>query len=112
MSLQNLYDMLMLMTLIEVFVMTEEARVRINENGRVVIAATFRKALAINPGDEVTKLVMHSWRPDEAWRAATGLISEVMPFEEEHARIAGNLTITHPPTGPFLGRSRNAWRWR
>ncbi len=31
----------------------EEARVRMNENGRVVIPASFRKALGINPGDEV-----------------------------------------------------------
>jgi len=33
--------------------MTVETRLRINENGRVVIPATFRKALGINPGDEV-----------------------------------------------------------
>jgi AbrB family looped-hinge helix DNA binding protein len=31
----------------------EEARFRMNENGRVVIPASFRKALGINPGDEV-----------------------------------------------------------
>ena len=31
----------------------EEARARINENGRVVIPATFRKALGIDTGDEV-----------------------------------------------------------
>ena len=30
-----------------------EARLRVNENGRVVIPASFRKALGINPGDEV-----------------------------------------------------------
>lgn len=30
-----------------------EARARINENGRVVIPAAFRKALGINPGDEL-----------------------------------------------------------
>lgn len=30
-----------------------EARLRINENGRVVIPASFRKALGISPGDEV-----------------------------------------------------------
>lgn len=33
--------------------MNSEARLRINENGRVVIPASFRKALGINPGDEI-----------------------------------------------------------
>lgn len=33
--------------------MSAEARLRINENGRVVIPAPFRKALGIKPGDEV-----------------------------------------------------------
>jgi AbrB family looped-hinge helix DNA binding protein len=33
--------------------MTPETRVRINENGRVVIPAAFREALGIKPGDQV-----------------------------------------------------------
>ncbi len=33
--------------------METEARLRVNENGRVVIPAPFRKALGINAGDEV-----------------------------------------------------------
>jgi AbrB family looped-hinge helix DNA binding protein len=33
--------------------MAIETRMRVNENGRVVIPASFRKALGINIGDEV-----------------------------------------------------------
>jgi len=33
--------------------MTEETRVRVSHNGRVVIPASFRKALGIKVGDEV-----------------------------------------------------------
>jgi len=33
--------------------MDAETRLRINENGRVVIPAPFRKALGISPGDEL-----------------------------------------------------------
>jgi antitoxin PrlF len=33
--------------------MEQETRMRVNENGRIVIPASFRKALGINVGDEV-----------------------------------------------------------
>jgi len=33
--------------------MNSETRLRVNENGRVVIPASFRKALGINAGDEI-----------------------------------------------------------
>jgi AbrB family looped-hinge helix DNA binding protein len=33
--------------------MSSETRLRVNENGRVVIPASFRKALGINIGDEI-----------------------------------------------------------
>jgi len=33
--------------------MDAETRLRINENGRIVIPAAFRKAMGINPGEEV-----------------------------------------------------------
>jgi AbrB family looped-hinge helix DNA binding protein len=34
-------------------VLARPARTRLNENGRLVIPASFRKALGINSGDEV-----------------------------------------------------------
>ncbi len=33
--------------------MTTETRLRVNQNGRVVIPASFRKALGINAGDQL-----------------------------------------------------------
>jgi AbrB family looped-hinge helix DNA binding protein len=33
--------------------MNTETRLRVNENGRIVIPAEFRKALGINAGDEI-----------------------------------------------------------
>lgn len=33
--------------------MDKEVRLKVNENGRVVIPAAYRKQLGINPGDEV-----------------------------------------------------------
>jgi AbrB family looped-hinge helix DNA binding protein len=45
--------------------MDTETRMRVNENGRVVIPASFRKALGINIGDEVVL------RIDDELRIAT-----------------------------------------
>jgi antitoxin PrlF len=33
--------------------MAQETRLKVNENGRIVIPASFRRALGIDPGDEV-----------------------------------------------------------
>ena len=37
--------------------METKIRLRVNENGRIVIPASFRKALGINVGDEVVLLI-------------------------------------------------------
>ncbi len=37
--------------------MAQEARTRVNENGRIIIPAQFRKALGIEIGDEVVLIV-------------------------------------------------------
>jgi AbrB family looped-hinge helix DNA binding protein len=42
-----------MMSLMDGSVMDLETRLKITENGRVVIPAAFRKALGINPGDEI-----------------------------------------------------------
>lgn len=39
--------------------METETRLRVNESGRVVIPASFRKALGINAGDEVVLRIEH-----------------------------------------------------
>jgi AbrB family looped-hinge helix DNA binding protein len=41
------------MTNIDNATMRTETRLRVNENGRMVIPASFRKALGINVGDEI-----------------------------------------------------------
>jgi AbrB family looped-hinge helix DNA binding protein len=41
------------MTVNTVNTVNTETRLRVNENGRVVIPASFRKALGINVGDEI-----------------------------------------------------------
>ena len=38
---------------VEAVTVDTETRMRVNENGRVVIPASFRKALGINVGDEI-----------------------------------------------------------
>jgi AbrB family looped-hinge helix DNA binding protein len=49
----------------------DETRMRVNENGRIVIPANFRKALGIEPGDEVVLSI-----EDDELRISTVEISE------------------------------------
>jgi len=49
--------------------MSNEARLRLNENGRVVIPAAFRKALGIDVGDElIARMEDHELRITTAKR--------------------------------------------
>ena|SRR2546423_1030011 len=52
MSFQWISDIL-LINVIEWSMAQQEARLRINQNGRVVIPASFRKALGVKAGDEL-----------------------------------------------------------
>jgi AbrB family looped-hinge helix DNA binding protein len=82
-------------------VMVEEARTRVNENGRVVIPASFRKALGIEVGDEVLlrieddelRITTQQRRIQRAQRRArkylkrgTSLVSELLAERREAAR--------------------------
>ena len=47
----------------------------------------------VNLAEVQTKLVSRGWTPAEAWEDATSPIREAIPFNEEHAKIAGSLVI-------------------
>jgi AbrB family looped-hinge helix DNA binding protein len=78
-----------------------ETRQRVNENGRVVIPASFRKALGINIGDEVVlrmeddelRITTLKRRVERAQRLvrkhakrATSLVNELIAERREAAR--------------------------
>ena len=46
---------------------------------------------AVNIAEVQSKLVSRGWPSSEAWEDATSPVREVLPFAEEHARIAGDL---------------------
>lgn len=79
----------------------EEARTRVNENGRVVIPATFRKALGIEVGDEIVlrieddelRVTTQQRRIQRAQRRArqylkpgTSLVNELLADRRQAAR--------------------------
>ncbi len=81
--------------------MDEETRVRVNENGRVVIPAAFRKALGIETGDEVVlriqddelRITTQQLRIQRARRRArqyvksgTSLVDELLADRREAAK--------------------------
>ena len=49
------------------------------------------------------KLVSRGWPSDEAWEDTTSPIREVVPFNEEHAKIAGSLVALTRDLGLSLG---------
>jgi AbrB family looped-hinge helix DNA binding protein len=81
--------------------MTEETRTRVNENGRVVIPSSFRKALGIEVGDEVVlrieddelRITTQQRRIQRAQRRArqyvkpgTSLVDELLAERREAAK--------------------------
>jgi AbrB family looped-hinge helix DNA binding protein len=81
--------------------MTEETRVRVSQNGRVVIPASFRRALGIEIGDEVLlrmgddelRITTQQRRIERAQRRArsylkrgTSLVNELLAERREAAK--------------------------
>jgi len=81
--------------------MAEEIRTRVNENGRVVIPSSFRKALGIEVGDEVVlrieddelRITTQQRRIQRAQRRArkylkkgSSLVNELLAERRESAR--------------------------
>jgi ribonuclease VapC len=60
-------------------------------------------ASAVNLAEVQSKLVSRGWMSDEAWEDTTSPIQEVVPFNQEHARIAGDLIAQTRQLGLSLG---------
>jgi len=48
-------------------------------------------------------LVGRGWQPEEAWEDATSAILRALPFDEQQAKISGDLLIQTRPLGLSLG---------
>lgn len=60
-------------------------------------------ASTVNLAEVQTKLVSRGWMSDEAWDDATSPVREIFPFDEEHARVAGDLVTQTRRLGLSLG---------
>jgi ribonuclease VapC len=60
-------------------------------------------ASAVNLAEVQTKLVSRGWTPDQAWEDATSPVREVVAFDEEQARISGDLVTRARHPGLSLG---------
>jgi len=57
----------------------------------------------VNLAEVQTKLVSRGWTSEQAWEDATSPVREVVSFDEEHARLAGNLVLQTRHLGLSLG---------
>jgi ribonuclease VapC len=56
----------------------------------------------VNLAEVQSKLVSRGWSSEEAWEDATSPVQEIVPFDEKHARIAGDLITQTRPVGLSL----------
>jgi ribonuclease VapC len=57
----------------------------------------------VNLAEVQTKLVSRGWTSAHAWEDATSPVREVVPFDEEQARMAGDLVMQTRHLGLSLG---------
>jgi ribonuclease VapC len=57
----------------------------------------------VNLAEVQTKLVSRGWTPEQAWEDAISPLREAVSFDEEQARIAGDLVIQTRHLGLSLG---------
>jgi ribonuclease VapC len=58
---------------------------------------------AVNLAEVQTKLVTRGWSSEEAWEDATSPVREIVPFDQQQARVAGDLVTQTRPLGLSLG---------
>ena len=58
---------------------------------------------AVNLAEVQTKLVSRGWMPAQAWEDGTSPVQEVIAFDKEQARIAGDLVTQSRRFGLSLG---------
>jgi PIN domain nuclease of toxin-antitoxin system len=58
---------------------------------------------AVNIAEVQTKLVSRGWTSAQAWEDATSPVREVLAFDQEQARVAGDLVIQTRHLGLSLG---------
>jgi PIN domain nuclease of toxin-antitoxin system len=58
---------------------------------------------AVNLAEVQTKLVTRGWTSEEAWEDATSPVREILPFNDEQAKMAGDLAARTRPLGLSLG---------
>ncbi len=54
---------------------------------------------AVNLAEVQTKLVTRGWTSEEAWKDATSPVREIVPFDKEQAKNAGDLVKQVRPLG-------------
>ena len=63
----------------------------------------FAVVSTVNLAEVQTKLVSRGWTSEQAWEDATSPVREVVSFDEQHARIAGDLVLQTRHLGLSLG---------